>query len=103
MNDKRFAIEETTKTVDFRELFEKWKHKIEFFFMKLENEEEFVNEDFNYSSETTEHESTHIYNSFGLICSKGYDYISSYNEKYAYVIKDSKYGLISLDGKEFIN
>lgn len=102
LNDKRFAIEETTKTVDFRELFEKWKHKIEFFFMNLKNEEEFVNEDFYYSSETTEHESTHIYNSFGLICSKGYDYISSYNEKYAYVIKDSKYGLITLDGKEFI-
>lgn len=102
LSDKRFAIEETTKTVDFRELYEKWKLKIEFFFSNIGNEEENDFEDFDYPSESTEQETTHIYNSFGLICSKDYDYISSYDEKYAYVIKDSKYGLITLDGKEFV-
>lgn len=47
-------------------------------------------------------EKTHIYNSMGFTCSKGYDKISRYNEKYAYVIKDFRSGLITIDGKDFV-
>ena len=57
--------------------------------------------DFNYHLCFTT-EKTHIYNSMGLTCSKGYDKISRYNERYAYVRKDFKSGLITIDGKDFV-